>query len=43
MMMKKVGSQLNTIGQQYQVDPATLVAIFGIETNTAARSARPMC
>ena len=33
MMMKKVGSQLNTIGQQYQVDPATLVAIFGIETN----------
>ncbi|MBR8656538.1 lytic murein transglycosylase [Achromobacter sp. Marseille-Q0513] len=33
MMMKKVGSQLNTIAQQYQVDPATLVAIFGIETN----------
>ncbi|MGE8681893.1 MAG: lytic murein transglycosylase [Achromobacter marplatensis] len=32
-VMKKVGPQLNAIGQQYQVDPATLVAIFGIETN----------
>ncbi|CAB3699348.1 lytic murein transglycosylase [Achromobacter piechaudii] len=32
-VMKKVGPQLSSIGQQYQVDPATLVAIFGIETN----------
>ncbi|WMD21196.1 lytic murein transglycosylase [Achromobacter seleniivolatilans] len=32
-VMKKVGPQLATISQQYQVDPATLVAIFGIETN----------
>lgn len=32
-VMKKVGPQLSAIGQQYQVDPATLVAIFGIETN----------
>ncbi|MGO4397605.1 lytic murein transglycosylase [Achromobacter sp. PAB15] len=32
-VMKKVGPQLDAIGQQYQVDPATLVAIFGIETN----------
>ncbi|PQZ69923.1 type III effector [Achromobacter sp. MYb9] len=32
-VMKKVGPQLAAIGQQYQVDPATLVAIFGIETN----------
>lgn len=32
-VMKKVGPQLDAIAQQYQVDPATLVAIFGIETN----------
>ncbi|MGE8627361.1 lytic murein transglycosylase [Achromobacter denitrificans] len=32
-VLSKYGSQLGAISQQYQVDPATLVAIFGIETN----------
>ncbi|WP_313380575.1 lytic murein transglycosylase, partial [Achromobacter insolitus] len=32
-VLAKYGPQLSTISQQYQVDPATLVAIFGIETN----------
>ncbi len=32
-VLAKYGSQLAAISQQYQVDPATLVAIFGIETN----------
>lgn len=32
-VLSKYGAQLAAIGQQYQVDPATLVAIFGIETN----------
>lgn len=32
-VLVKYGPQLASIGQQYQVDPATLVAIFGIETN----------
>lgn len=32
-VLGKYGAQLASISQQYQVDPATLVAIFGIETN----------
>ncbi|CAB3892567.1 lytic murein transglycosylase [Achromobacter deleyi] len=32
-VLAKYGKQLDAISQQYQVDPATLVAIFGIETN----------
>ncbi|WP_423056026.1 lytic murein transglycosylase [Achromobacter xylosoxidans] len=32
-VLAKYGKQLGDISQQYQVDPATLVAIFGIETN----------
>ena len=32
-VLAKYGQQLGAISQQYQVDPATLVAIFGIETN----------
>ncbi|MGY6270332.1 lytic murein transglycosylase [Achromobacter denitrificans] len=32
-VLSKYGPQLAAISQQYQVDPATLVAIFGIETN----------
>lgn len=32
-VLAKYGQQLEAISQQYQVDPATLVAIFGIETN----------
>ncbi|SSW72703.1 lytic murein transglycosylase [Achromobacter agilis] len=32
-VLAKYGPQLAAISQQYQVDPATLVAIFGIETN----------
>lgn len=32
-VLGKYGSQLDAISQQYRVDPATLVAIFGIETN----------
>lgn len=32
-VLARYGPQLQAIGQQYQVDPATLVAIFGIETN----------
>ncbi|MGE8656173.1 MAG: lytic murein transglycosylase [Achromobacter sp.] len=32
-VLAKYGQQLDAISQQYQVDPATLVAIFGIETN----------
>ncbi|CAB3702400.1 hypothetical protein LMG26690_02709 [Achromobacter animicus] len=32
-VLSKYGKELGAISQQYQVDPATLVAIFGIETN----------
>lgn len=32
-VLKRYGKELAKISQTYQVDPATLVAIFGIETN----------
>lgn len=32
-VLSRYGEQLDAISQRYQVDPATLVAIFGIETN----------